>query len=324
MKKIESLTEEQKAKFKDYVKKWIDIGIQTDRFDQAKAEKIVNNFRECAKLGTGVPTIVVDNPLEAWVCCALLVQKVPVQDLKAEMELVFTAGNPKKWTIPKASLPYQTGSFFSASFAFYDYMIEELKVPLEKDIWIKYKQWEATSQLGCIYPFPEATIVSQKPTTVKLNENNVLHSDGSPALEYAGHGDIRIYCLNGVRVPQYLAETPAEQIDISLYNQEKNADVKAEFLRKVGVERFIAAGEVKDSYEKYPKTKEYSWWHKSQYQLIDMASIFVNIPYVPYLKMLNQTTGIWHMEAVSPACKTISAALKERFGGRDFTIEAIS
>jgi hypothetical protein len=30
------------------------------------------------------------------------------------------------------------------------------------------------------------------------------------------------------------------------------------------------------------------------------------------------------MEAVSPACKTISAALKERFGGRDFTIEAIS
>jgi galactitol-specific phosphotransferase system IIC component len=40
--------------------------------------------------------------------------------------------------------------------------------------------------------------------------------------------------------------------------------------------------------------------------------------------MLNQTTGIWHMEAVSPNCKTIGEALNERFGGKNFKIIGIS
>jgi hypothetical protein len=40
--------------------------------------------------------------------------------------------------------------------------------------------------------------------------------------------------------------------------------------------------------------------------------------------MLNQTTGIWHVEAVSPQCRTLKDAIKERFGGREMKIVAIA
>jgi hypothetical protein len=45
-----------------------------------------------------------------------------------------------------------------------------------------------------------------------------------------------------------------------------------------------------------------------------MQSLFPNVDYAPHLKMLNQTTKIWHVEAVSPSCKTIEAALEDRYG----------
>ena len=40
--------------------------------------------------------------------------------------------------------------------------------------------------------------------------------------------------------------------------------------------------------------------------------------------MMNQTTKIWHMEAVSPNCRTLKDAIKERFGGREMKIVGIA
>jgi hypothetical protein len=40
--------------------------------------------------------------------------------------------------------------------------------------------------------------------------------------------------------------------------------------------------------------------------------------------MTNQTTGVFHVEAVSPRCRTLADAIKERLGGRDLKITAIA
>jgi galactitol-specific phosphotransferase system IIC component len=53
-----------------------------------------------------------------------------------------------------------------------------------------------------------------------------------------------------------------------------------------------------------------------------MSKLFTSLEYAPYLKMLNPTTKVWHMEGVSPECKTVKDAIKERFGGRDMKIIA--
>ena len=320
-KKIEKLTPEQEAMFPVYRDKWIKIGTDTARLDFATTEKTVNAFRKLIGMEEA-PLIIAENPIEAWVVCALSEQGVAFDDLKTEMATVFN-GNPKKYEIPKASLPYQTGSLFASVFSFYDYMLEEVGVEIDKDLYAKYKTWEQTAQIGCIYPLDNLTVVCEKPSEVHLNENNVLHRDGGPALSYTGLGDFKVYALNGVRVPEWLAVTPDRDLDINRYNEIDNADVKAEFVRKVGIERFLSKGKLIDTYDAYDK-KKHEWWYKSEYELWDMSNMFDGLDYAPYLKMQNQSTQVWHMEAVSPECRTIEAAIKERFGGRDFIIKAIA
>ena len=318
--KIENLTEEQTSKFPQYVKKWIEIGINTDMPDKESTKKIVNSFRELIGMShENVPLVMTKNPIEAWVVCCLWELGIKAENLLDEMKAVFN-GNPKGHDIPEASLPYQTGSFFVSVFSFYDYMLEELKIPIDKDLYVKYKKWEQTSQIGCIYPLKDISVLCDKPITIKINEKNVLHCDGGPALEYAGEGDFKTYALNGVIVPEYLAITPSSQLDISLYSKETNADVKAEFVRKIGIEKMLEHGELEDTYTNYDK-KEYDWWYKSEYQLWNMKNLFPSLERAPFVKMLNPTTKIWHMEGVSPECKNLTDAIRERFGGRDFVIK---
>lgn len=321
MAKIEKLTEAQITLFPSYVKKWIDIGTNTDRLEAVSATKTINNFRTMIGMNE-VPLIIVENPIEAWVARCLHEAGVKNDDLLAEMKTVFH-GNPKKYDIPKGEMPYQSGSFFANVFSFYDYMIEELDIPLEAELYAKYKTWEKTCDVGCIYPLKDITILTQKPTIIHLNENNVLHKDGAAALEYAGEGDFKIYALNGVVVPEYLALTPEETLDIDLYLTEKNADVKAEFVRKLGIERFKEKGRMIDSYKNYDK-KTHNWWYKSEYELWEMESLFDGLSSAPYLSMKNQTVEIYHFEAVSPSCNTLQKAILERFDGHDFVIEAIA
>ena len=108
------------------------------------------------------------------------------------------------------------------------------------------------------------------------------------------------------------AETPESELKIEQYNELKNADVKAAFVQKFGIERMVDLGKVVDTYTNYNN----EWYTKSEYQLVDMSPIFKTIKYAPYLKMINQTTGVYHLEGVHPDCKTIEDALNYRWGGR--------
>jgi hypothetical protein len=321
--KIDKLTPEQEAKMPEYVAKWIAIGSNTDRLDLKRTQKTVDQYRALINRPVDVPLIILNNPLEAWAACHLLSNfGVSFENLNAELDDVFN-GNPKKYDIPSAQLPWQSGSFFAATFSFYDFMFEEVGVEIDAELYAKYKTWEATSQLGCIYPMEEYTIVCEKPTEIHLNADNRLHRDGGPALTYAGRGDLKVYSLNGVRVPEYIAVTPEEKLDLEYYKTIQNADVKAEFVRKAGIERFKSLGKLLDTYQNYTGS-EYEWWHKSQYELWDMEAIFDGLSSAPYLSMVNQTTSIFHFEGVSPDCQDLKSAIKQRLGGRDMIISAIA
>lgn len=316
MSKIDKLTPEQEALMPSYVDKWIKIGTDTVQTAEDTAKEIVKDFRELIKMDSNVPTIFAENPIEAWVLCCLHEQNVALDKLQETMRSVF-AGN-RDYTIPKASLPFNDISLCS-TFSFYDYMINVVGVKLEEELQKKYEVWERTSKVWGIYPLETLTVVCKKPLEVHLNENRVLHRDGGPALVFGGEGDFRIFALNGVSVPEYLAVTPGHELDLDLYNQEQNADVKAEFVRKAGIERFLQMGKKLDSFENYDQ-EENPWWWKSEYELWDMQSLFPSSKTAPFLRMANQTTGIWHLEGVPPECQTLPDAIKSRFGGRDMKI----
>lgn len=317
---IEKLTKEQEAAMASYVDKWIGIGTCTKRLDPARTKSIINNYQRLILKSDETEVVIFDNPIEAWVGVSYYNEGTPVNKLKDAVSKHFTNGNPGI-EIDDPVYPYQDGSFYAPVISFYDYFYNELKIDIDSELKEKYDAWSNTTELGLIFPLEGVCIVSEKPTTIKLNERSELHSENGPAIEYAGHGDFTVYSLNGVNVPEWLVMTSEEDLDLAKYHEIKNADVRTEFVRKFGIERMLGDfGKQLDTYENY----DHEWWTKSEYELYDMAKVFDGVQYAPHLKMLNQTTKIWHVEAVSPNCRTLQDAIKERFGGQDFTIAAIA
>jgi hypothetical protein len=167
---------------------------------------------------------------------------------------------------------------------------------------------------GIIYTFKNICFVCENP--VEINKKGIqLHADGKPSIKYKdGYG---IYYLNGINVPDWLVLTPKEDLTIKQYNSIKNADVKAQFILKTGIEKFIDHGRIVDSYKNYNRETSFDnldAFNNSEYELIDMSSILDGMDYAPYLKMKNQTTGIYHLETVAKSCKTLIEALDWRYG----------
>lgn len=321
MKKIEKLTAKQEAKFPEYVQKWTSIGVNTDRLNQEETERIIHDYQEHILNREKTPVVIFDNPNECWVACNYAVSGVAPENLRERVDNFFnTPKGERDIEVGTPVFPYQEGSFFVSVFSFYDYMFNELGIEIDSELRKRYDMWEATSKLGLIYPLDDVCIVSEKPTIVNLNENNQLHCDGAAALEYAGHGNFKIYALNGVVVDEYLAVTPEEQLDLKYYHSIKNADQKTEFVRKFGIDRMLELGKKLDSYVNYDD----KWWTKSEYELWDMSCLFQGVNYAPHLRMTNMTTGVFHVEAVSPSCRTLADAIKERLGGRELKIKAIA
>jgi hypothetical protein len=329
--KISELTEAQKAKMPEYVAKWIKIGNDTGRLNYERTLDIIHDIQRHILNKKPTPVLIFNNPMEAWIACNYAVHGHKADELNQCVEDFF-AGKKPSWKLAQYVSPYLNGSFSAPTFAFYDFFKYELGVKFEEtgtpvadaskngsklSVDELYEIWKTTTELGLIYPIHDVKgtvedmcIVSQKPSLVKLNEAGVIHCDGGPAIVYEGQGDIKIYALNGVTVPEWLAVTRSNEIPVERIHEIKNADVKAEFVRKIGVERLLEMGNKIDSYEAYND----EWYTKSEYELWDMNELFPNVDYAPHLKMLNQTTKIWHVEAVSPDCKTIKDALKDRYG----------
>lgn len=329
--KISELTPEQKAKMPEYVEKWIKIGNDTSRLNYDRTLDIIQNVQRHILNKEPTPVVIFNNPMEAWVACNYATHGHKVNELKKCVEEFFTGKKPS-WKLSQYVSPYLNGSFSAPTFAFYDFFKFELGVKFDAtdtpvagaptggtklSVDELYEIWKTTTELGLIYPIHDVKgtvqdmcIVSEKPSLVKLNEAGVIHCDGGPAIVYEGYEDIKIYALNGVTVPDWLAITPAQKIPVERIHEIKNADIKAEFVRKIGVERLLTMGKKVDSHESYRD----EWFTKSEYELWDMKDLFPNVDYAPHLKMLNQTTKIWHVEAVSPECKTIKDALKDRYG----------
>jgi hypothetical protein len=219
----------------------------------------------------------------------------------------------------KITYPYFDCQYWASWFSFYEFARNELAISFTNSI--EYESFLNCHSYGMVWPLKNLCVVCQPPTVINKNSRG-LHCENGPALSYNGQNEI--YALNGVTVPKELVLTSSEDLSIDFFKNEKNADVKAEFVRKFGIERMLDMGKLLDTFENYPNQKDYDWWWKSQYELYDMSKCFADIPYQPYLKMMNQTTKIWHMEAVSPSCRTLKDAIKERFGGKEMKIVAIA
>jgi len=154
------------------------------------------------------------------------------------------------------------------------------------------------------YPYEFVCVICDRPSEVHMqtvghNEMGLpimqLHCDGGPAVVF--RDGYRVWALHDVRVPQMIAETPGEKLDPTLVIKEKNAEVRRELVRKIGVERLThkLGAKVLDK--------------RGDYELITLE---FGGRVRPYLKMRNPSIGVWHVEGVPPGTLTVDQALAWR------------
>ena len=150
---------------------------------------------------------------------------------------------------------------------------------------------------GWFLPYKETCIISERHNICKL-KNQLLHCDGGPAIQYPD--DFSVYALNGVKVTKEIAETPDHLLDPRLILTEKNAEVRREIVRKIGIERVCQKLETKvlDQFR--------------DYVLLEIPiSGLENSP--RYLKMKNPSMeNIYHLEGVPYGINTCKGALAWR------------
>ena len=332
---IEKLTPEQESRIPEFRDKWLKIGLSTQQIDFKKALEIKNIVYGKLLNKKDVPVILMGSPLTAWLAtwylgCLFYGNQVGNQvenqvknqvwnqvwnqvENQVRNQVENQVWNQVRNQVGNFITPYFNGQFDSGYFSFYEFMFNFLKIgnPVE-DL---YSSFLKTTECGIIYPCDDFCVISNKPSSILIS-NGQLHSNGSPAIEY--NDGFRVWSLNGVRVPQYLAETPTEKLDLEFFKKEPNADVKAEFIKKYGVQRMLSLGKKMDDAHR----SKNQWYVDSEYELYNLGSIF-NRDKAVFLKMKNLTTGTYHVEGVDPSCNTVEKALKFRANNREINIVGI-
>lgn len=275
---IKKLTIEQEAKMPEYVKKWTDIGVSTNT-DREQANILIDKVYK----NGGLPP-----PIE----------KVWCQSPKGILEYI---AKDRNITIKEArqKTDFCYGSHDVNWLAFYDYFSLECGLNIDELDPLK----EISKIVGWFAPFSGIVVFSDKPiechTILNNRGNNILHKDDSAALLY-GDG-YALWYLNGIEVPREIVETPADLLDAKLIQTEKNADVRREIIRKIGIKRVIE--------QLGAKTIEKATIGNCDYELVMLT---VNDTKRPYLKMKDATTDETYIEGVPPNITTVKSALAWR------------
>lgn len=264
---IKKLTKQQEEQVGKYHSEWLSHGTNTKPASRAKAEHAIT---EMYKFAEHKP------PRFEWVASPL------------EAKTKF--GCESVWFV---------GQMDSYWIAFYLYCRDVLGIKYE-DKYSRVLDLHAIVAKSCgwWYPFEKAVVVCERPVECHM-KNGVLHRDGGMSVRYSdGFG---CWNLNGVRVPRDIAETPAERLDPILLTKEKNAEIRREIVRKIGIERIVQklGAEVVDRQGDY------------ELLLLDLQDGRKR----EFLKMKNPSLeGVFHIEGVPPGTKTVADALRWRNG----------
>lgn len=149
-----------------------------------------------------------------------------------------------------------------------------------------------TQELHWFLPYKDLCLVSDFPAEIRRYEQG----NTRPYMWYKD--GFSVWELNGIRVSRQIAETPADKLDVRLLVMEDNTNVRAEIVKKIGIERVCRDLGAKciDKQGNYELLIiDVEGWRK-----------------LPYLKMTNPSIGIYHIEGVHPRIRTVRDALKWR------------
>ena len=201
---------------------------------------------------------------------------------------------------PGETIDYFGCGYDSGWTAFYDFF-QRIGIEYEKEcnfsIW---RDFIFESGVFATVLYENVAFVCVRPCIVERNSDGNLHCVDGPAIAW-GDG-YEEYALNGVWMPKKFVMTQAEKLNPSIILKEKNAEVRREIVRKIGIERICT--------ELNAKCIDKSTDGMYELLILDLGDGRRR----PYLKMKNPSIGIFHIEGVHPDCKTVKDSLNFRNG----------
>jgi hypothetical protein len=157
--------------------------------------------------------------------------------------------------------------------------------------------WRVSQNAGWWLPHKYTCWVSERHNVLNRNSQGRLHKDGGAALAYPDGWSI--YALNGISMKEFYVMTPAERLDPKTVLSESNVEIRRELIKKIGMERFLAVCPHKVLQK------------RGDYELLSIP-LSDEIKDSRWLKMINPSIGVWHVESVAPECDTVEKSLNWR------------
>jgi hypothetical protein len=175
------------------------------------------------------------------------------------------------------------GNFWSGWVSYLTFFRYVAKLDLD---YSKFDHYEKAAMHGSYrFMHKDFCIVSDRPEKLLVDARNRPHCDNGPYMQWRDGSCL--YALDGVRVPQWLVETPREKLTVKQVMSITNVEVRRVAMKKIGLEHFLDPKLLIDK--------------EDDYALYLME--FEGVKMGPYLKMQCPSTGRIYVEGVGDADK---------------------
>lgn len=199
MKKITKLTPDQEARFPEFVRKWIDIGLSTVPADRPRAEAAIAGLYKLANLKE--PRVIwLPCPISAAlsaVCYAAIIQHRLVAKPKGAVDsAVRSAVRSAVYSaVRDGGRAFFGGSIWNAGYsAWADYFNEVCAIAIDRNF------LEMTQSCGFYWTLDGICFASERSSEIHLDDQGRLHCEAGMSIKYAGTG-WGLFHWHGTQIP---------------------------------------------------------------------------------------------------------------------------
>ena len=212
--KIKSLTPEQEVMLQEQLKYGLEIGRSIKPLDHAKVEEVITKLYK--RIDYEKPKFLFFDSIYA---CNREINKLldsPEHTFNSEY---FSGQQWCSWEIH-----YDFGRKIGV-----EYTKEQNEL---LDLWI-----DQSIECHWWYPFDDTAVISERPTTLEIDEEGRLHNANGPSIRYAD--DWALYFWHGVSVPKEWIED-TENMDVKIALQWDNVDQRSAAAEIIGWDKVLA------------------------------------------------------------------------------------
>lgn len=227
-----------------------DINIDEELFDELVYGKLNNNFSDI--LGFRL-SFILENYSRIY-----LNEQLQSEDWQ---QINLQLGSRLSSSL-QASLSSYINNFFGQCFqpeeeckinSFRDFIITSVWVSENCPEWLIYQS--LIKECGWIFAFDKAVIICDRPLHLRFDDQNRLHAEAEPAIEYAD--GFRLYSYHGVTLPEKYGKLHPQQWRSQWLLTEDNAELRRVLIQGIGYSRIcqeLQAIEL-DSWKEYTLLK---------------------------------------------------------------------